>query len=138
MRVMTSDSRQDGYHDPRGTSLECRTETISDCFIIHVSGEVDLATVPILERALDSALAASCPIIVDFEAARYIDSTGLHVLLRARRRHHHILAAAALAPTLRRVFELTNVDQVIPLYSTLREALSAICSTSPRSEVAGS
>jgi anti-sigma B factor antagonist len=135
---MTSDSRQNGYHDPRRTSLECRTEITSNCFVIHVLGEVDLATVPILERALDSALASTYPIIVDFEATSYIDSTGLHVLLRARRRHAEILAAAAPAPTLRRVFELTHVDQAIPLYPTLRAAMRAICVASPPSEVAGS
>jgi anti-sigma B factor antagonist len=135
---MVSDFEQNGHHEQRGTTLECRTEVVSDCTVIHVSGEVDLATAPILEKALDSAIAARHPIIVDFAATRYIDSTGLHVLLQARRRHTRAVAAAGLPPTLRRVFELTNVDQTIPLYATVAEALSRICPASTSSEVAGS
>ena len=71
MCEMTSDLRRNGHHDPRRTPLECQTEVISDCSVIHVSGEVDLATGPILERALDSAIAWPYPIIVDFAATRY-------------------------------------------------------------------
>ena len=134
---MTSDLPHDGHHDPRGSLLDCRTEVISDCSVIHVSGEVDLATAPILERALAAAIGGSYPIVVDFAATRFIDSTGLDVLLRARRRHHQILAVAALPPTLRRVFELTKIEQTIPRYGTLAEALSALCTATPPSGVAG-
>jgi anti-sigma B factor antagonist len=127
---MTPDFPQDGRHEPQGTTLECRTEVISNCTVIHVSGEVDLATAPILERALHSAIAASYPIIVNFAATRYIDSTGLRVVLQARGRHRQVVAAAGLTPTLRRVFELTNVDRTIPLYPTVAEALSTVCPAS--------
>jgi anti-sigma B factor antagonist len=118
--------------------LECRTEVVSDCTVIHISGEVDLATAPVLERALDAALAVPSPIILDFAATRYIDSTGLHVLLQARRRHRQVVAAAGLTSTLRRVFELTSVDKMIPLYPTVAQALSTLCPASTSSEVAGS
>ena len=133
---MTSDFRPNGHHEPRGAALECRTEVVSDCSVIHVLGEVDLATVPILEQALAAAIAAAHPIIVDFAATTYIDSTGLHTLLQARRRHHKVVAIAALTPALRRVFELTRVDQTITLYPTLAEALSTVCPKSMSSGVA--
>ncbi len=124
---MNSDFRQNGHHDPRGATFECRTEVVSGCSVVHVFGEVDLATVHILKEALDSAIAAPHPIIVDFAATRYIDSTTIHALLRAKERHHQTLAVAALGPMLRRVFRLTKVDEVIPLYDTLDAALSTVC-----------
>jgi anti-sigma B factor antagonist len=127
---MTPDSRQDGHHDPRGAVLECRIEMISDCSVVHVCGEVDLATVHILNKALDTAIAAPHPIIVDFAETNYIDSAGIHALLLAKGRHHRTLAAAALAPVLTRIFELTAVDKVIPLYETLDAALSTVCTPS--------
>lgn len=96
-----------------------------------------MATAPILERALAAAIGGSYPIVVDFAATRFIDSTGLEVLIRAARRHNQVLAAAALQPTLKRVFELTRIDQTIPLYNTLKEALSAVCAATPPSGVAG-
>jgi anti-anti-sigma factor len=100
---------------------------VSDCSVVHVSGEVDLATVHILEDALDAAIAAPHPIIVDFAATRYVDSTTIHVLLRTKERHRQTLAVAALGPTLKRIFELTKVAEVIPLYETLAEALATVC-----------
>ena len=127
---MTSDFRQNGHHDPRGAVLECRLEVVSDCSVVHVSGEVDLATVHILNKALDTAISAPHPIIVTFMRTTYIDSAGIHALLLAKRRHHTTFAAAALAPTLRRIFELTGIDKVIPLYDTLDAALSTVCTTS--------
>lgn len=131
MRKMTSDFRHNGHHDPRGALLECRTEVTSGCSVIHVSGEIDLATIHILKNALDSAIAAPYPIIVDCAATRYIDSTGLHVLVRAKERHHQILAVAALAPTLKRIFELAKIDQTVWFYSTLDAAVSALCAPLP-------
>ncbi len=131
MRKMTSDFRHNGQHDPLGTILACQTEVIGDCSVVHVSGEVDLATAHILERALASAIAVPYAIVVDCAGMRYIDSTGLQVLLRARERHHQVLALAALAPTLKRIFELAKIDQTIRFYSTLDAALSALCAPLP-------
>lgn len=127
---MTPDYRQNGSHGPRGATLECRTEVVSECSVVHVSGEVDLATVHILKDALDAAILAPHPIIIDFAATRYVDSATIHVLLRTQERHHKTLAVAALGPTLKRIFDLTKVAEVIPLYETLAEALATECTAS--------
>jgi anti-sigma B factor antagonist len=124
---MKGDFRRNGHHDPRGSALECRIELVSDCSVVHVCGEVDLATVHLLNKALDAALSASRPIIVSFAKATYIDSAGIHALLLAKRRHQTTIAAAALAPTLKKIFELTGIDEIIPLYDTLDVALSTLC-----------
>jgi anti-sigma B factor antagonist len=130
---MTPDSRQNGHHDPREIVLECQMETISNCSVVHVRGEIDVATIPIFKKALDSAIAVPHPIIVDLAEASYIDSTGIHALLLAKERHHKTLAVAAVAPALIRIFELVEVDRVIPSYETLDAALSAECASSASS-----
>jgi len=135
---MKSDFRQDAQPDQAGNPLECWVEDVSGCSVIHVSGEVDLATVHIFNKALNSALAAPHPIVVDFSAMRYIDSTGIQALLDAKEQHQQTLAVAALAPTSKRVFEIIEIHEVISVYDTLDAALSRVCippgaSGSPRS-----
>jgi anti-sigma B factor antagonist len=132
---MNADAGHNGFHDPRGALLTCRTEIVSDCSVIHVSGEVDVATIHIFKEALDAAVAAPYTIIVDFAATAYIDSTGIHELIRAKERHRHPLAVAALAPTLKKIFQITKIDEVIALYATLDAALSAVCTRSASGHV---
>lgn len=129
---MTSDARGNG-HDPRRAVLECRTEVVSNCTVIHVSGEVDLATIHVLIGAPDSARAAPHPILVDLAETKYIDTTGIHALLHARERHDNTLAVAALAPTLKRIFDVLEIGRIIPVYDTLKAALSTVCPPSAAS-----
>lgn len=86
-----------------------------------------MATVHVLKEALDSALAAPHPILLDLGETRYIDTTAIQALLRARERHHTALAVAALAPALKRVFDILQVGRAIPLYKTLTTALATLC-----------
>jgi anti-anti-sigma factor len=131
---MNSDFRHDARPDQTQTPLECLIEDVSGCTVIHVSGEVDLATGHIFNKALNSAIAARRPIIVDFSATKYIDSSGIQVLLDAKERHQQTPAVAALAPTPKRVFEIIEIHKVISVYDTLDAAVSTVCTPSSASE----
>jgi anti-anti-sigma factor len=68
---------------------EFRLEVTSkgDATVIRVSGELDLATSPGLERELERLGSGDAPVlIVDLEALDFMDSTGLSVLVRAQQR----------------------------------------------------
>lgn len=84
---------------------------------IVLSGELDMATAPILEEHLvrvesDGATA----ILVDLRELTFLDSTGLHAVLAARNRaeanRRQLLLIGATAPV-RRVFELTGQDLLL-------------------------
>jgi anti-anti-sigma factor len=50
---------------------------------IIASGELDIATVPVLEEAFDAAVATSAArIVVDLASITFIDSTGLRLLIK--------------------------------------------------------
>jgi anti-anti-sigma factor len=81
---------------------------------VVISGEVDAATAPLLERALDEAgQAATDAIVVDVAEVTFMDAAGLRVLLGAQ-------AAAAgrqarlqldrLSFSVRRLFEAAGVE----------------------------
>jgi anti-sigma B factor antagonist len=64
-----------------------RTRLESDVIVIAVSGEVDLASADQLDKAIrDAEQSATGWIVIDLEDLRFLDSTGLGVLLQARRR----------------------------------------------------
>jgi len=52
--------------------------------LVTILGEVDLDTASEVEAALQRALEADLPVVVDLDGCTFIDSTGLQRLLRAR------------------------------------------------------
>ncbi len=52
--------------------------------VVVVSGEIDLATAPLLERTLRWYI--DCDVVVDLSAVTLFDAAGLTVLVRTRKR----------------------------------------------------
>jgi anti-sigma B factor antagonist len=79
-----------------------------------LEGELDLATVPVLEDHLATfAQLGVSAILVDMEAVEFIDSTGLHAILQARSRARaagHQLTVVGAGPTIRQLFDLTGTE----------------------------
>jgi anti-anti-sigma factor len=67
--------------------LVVESSTHDDVTVLTLSGELDLASTPILERELTAAESAGAKkILIDLAAVGFMDSTGLQALLRARER----------------------------------------------------
>ena len=83
-----------------------------DEVIVALRGEVDLATVPLLERelALDPVREARA-VLVDLDHVAFMDLTGLRPLLSfasPKRPGHHV-AITAGPPAVQRLLELTGL-----------------------------
>lgn len=93
-------------------ALQIESSRNGDSLLIALSGELDLASAPDLERELQAAESDSPGrVTIDLGELGFMDSTGLQALLRARER----AAAAGYLLSLRRgphqvqrVFELTK------------------------------
>lgn len=87
--------------------------------VITVSGELDLATSPILEAALTRACAAPGDrVILDLRKVSFMDSTGLSVLVRAQLHATESSQDLAVAPggdQVRRLLNLTGVAERLTL-----------------------
>jgi anti-sigma B factor antagonist len=85
--------------------------------LVALSGELDLATAPLLESCLAPVEAdGPASIVVDLRDLMFIDSSALHVLLRARGRaetNGHQLLVVGASPAARRLFELTDTQFLI-------------------------
>jgi len=88
-----------------------------DAAVLTLSGELDLASTPTLEREL-AAVEATAPrrLVIDLSGVGFMDSTGLQALLRARERAAadgaHELALRRGPHQVQRVFELTKTIDV--------------------------
>jgi len=91
-------------------------------FVVAAGGEVDLYTAPELERALAGPLMeGTTQLVVDLSEATFVDSTALHVLLRAARqldREAGELIVVVPDPNVRKVFEITGVDRFFSVVSS--------------------
>lgn len=98
--------------------------------VVRLDGEADLHTAPILRDALNEAIdRIPTTMVVDLSAVTFIDSMMLGVLLGATRRarpNGTEVRIAVTDPHVRRIFELTLLDQVMQLYPSLELALGGL------------
>jgi anti-sigma B factor antagonist len=96
--------------------------------VVSVRGEVDLATGPEFERALDAVPKDGvASVIVDLTECSFMDSTGLHLLTRTQSRFDSAGSRVALVSANRsvlRVFGLTGLDDVFAIYPSRAAALN--------------
>jgi len=66
--------------------LHVITEPMEDAIVVRATGEIDMSTVDVLRRELDTAHAEDATALLDLSGVTFIDSTGLHLLLDASHR----------------------------------------------------
>ena len=97
---------------------------------VAVKGEVDISDAHVLEDALRKAIIESVgAFVIDLSDLEFIDSTGLHVLHRARDllgREERQLAVVCPYGPVRRVFELSGLSELFALFATREEAAAAL------------
>lgn len=98
--------------------------------VLFVEGELDLAGVDAVERALGEAVAHGGVLIVDLAACSFIDSTGIATLLRAgglgNGKTGISLALAAPRGQVQRTLELSDVARIVPIFPTSEDAAQAL------------
>jgi anti-sigma B factor antagonist len=110
-------------HDPESldefvqpAELVIRGVHDGDRFLLSLYGELDLATSPMLERRLQMAESTdSARLVIDLSGLQFLDSTGLHTLVRAEQRWRasgRQLSLLRGPRAVQRVFELTNALQL--------------------------
>jgi anti-anti-sigma factor len=109
---MQTADRGDG---DRGLSeqLKIRLEPDPQGVCIRLVGEVDLSTVPELDRLLDDlAEREHSRLLIDLNGVEFMDSTGLGSIIRALHAadaNGHRLTVRRGSPQVQRLFELTGI-----------------------------
>jgi anti-anti-sigma factor len=104
-------------------------ENIGPAVVVHLFGELDLATVDHVERELDLVAVDAQALVVDLEGLTFLASTGLALLARWHGRAERDGFQLRVVATNRRVLrpiQLTALDDVLTLDTTVDDALVAL------------
>jgi anti-sigma B factor antagonist len=84
--------------------------------LLVLRGELDLATVSLLQEPLNRAMRRGASVVIDLAGLEFIDSTGLEALLRADRQLGACDGQLVLlggSRSVHRVFELSGADRYL-------------------------
>lgn len=98
--------------------------------VVDIHGEVTgFAEEELMDAYTQASQGDSRAVILNFNDLAYMNSSGIGLLvtllIRAQR-HQRRLLAFGLSDHYRQIFELTRLDDAIPVYDTEAEALAAI------------
>lgn len=96
--------------------------------VVIAPAEIDVANAGALRDAITSAGTGRATIVVDMTATEFCDSSGLGVLVWAHKRARAgggELRLVMGSPAVYRVFEVTAVDRVLRIFTSLPEAVAA-------------
>ncbi len=97
--------------------------------VVALPAEIDMANAGRVGEQLGAALAPGVrTVIADMTTTTFCDSSGISMLVRAHRRaaaSRTELRLVVPATAVRRVFTLVRMDQLLPIYSSLSQALAA-------------
>jgi anti-anti-sigma factor len=94
--------------------------------LVLLDGEADVTNCNALRGVLEAEVAKQpSTLIIDLSRLRFMDSSALHVILRANRtmdRQGGVLALACPRDPVAKMLRLTAADQLLPVYASVDEA----------------
>lgn len=103
-------------------SLSISTDALDEATVLRVEGDLDLATAPMLSNDLVEAYRTNVRVIVDLSRLEYLDCTGVRLLEQTANRHHGCFVVIGSKPIVRRVLEILNLIEVLPVKASLEAA----------------
>jgi anti-sigma B factor antagonist len=110
--------------------FSCHNAQVDDAAVVAVKGEVDIATAPHLQQAIDSAIESpgARRLVVDLSEVGFFDSGALNVLVRSQNRlaSREITLHVVIPPEqhhIRKVFEITRLTGPLGVVEHLSEAI---------------
>lgn len=110
-----------GATDP----LRLDVRRTADRVVISLEGELDLASTPLLQSAIDSAeLGDSQMLVLDLDRLDFLDSTGLRTILAARedcRERGRQFAVTPGSQQVQRLLTVTRANEHLPTVASADE-----------------
>jgi anti-sigma B factor antagonist len=105
------------------------TRELKHVSVVKVSGRVDSATAPEMEKALQNLIDLDrSQLVLDLQDTEYMSSAGLRVLvsmLKAAKKSGGDLRLASLSPRVKEVLELSGLTPVFGIHGDVVEAVGS-------------
>lgn len=99
-----------------------------ECVVLKAQGDIDLDSSRELKEKINELLEAGSKLVVlDLAGVRFIDSSGLGVLvvsLKSAAEHDSSIRLACAQPPVEKVLQLTGLDRIFIMSETVAEALA--------------
>jgi anti-sigma B factor antagonist len=106
--------------------LTLTTSAQSGATVLAADGEIDIHTAPDLRARLSELKQGGArTIVVDLSRVGFLDSSALGTLVGANkdlRANGGVLKVVCAQPNIQKVFEITRLSEVIPVYDTVERA----------------
>lgn len=100
-----------------------------DRTVVHVGGEIDVYTAPLVREKLDEQITAGRnDLVVDLTDVTFLDSTGLGVLVGRLKLTRSLGGSMRIVGTddrVLKVFAITGLDKVFDIHADVDSALAA-------------
>lgn len=108
--------------------LEITSVERADCCVLTVAGELDMVRARTLEVALIRHTTGEMPLVLDLTGLRFMDSSGLYVVLRTSYEFRQADQPFILVPSaiVMRVVEVAGMRDVLSICPSVEEALAQI------------
>ena len=105
-------------------------ESDDDAYVVELSGEIDVYTSPKVKDAISELIdQGHYNLIINLEKVRYIDSTGLGVLiggLKRVREHGGSVSLVCTNPQIKKIFNITGLVKIFGIFETENDAKKAL------------
>jgi anti-sigma B factor antagonist len=110
-----------------GSDLLIEVSRNGDRVVVRLQGELDLASVPMLESEMENAtLDDPATVVLDLSGLEFIDSTGLRAILSLDKRYTESGQTFALvrgSQQVQRLMNMTRVDEHLKIIDSPEEIL---------------
>jgi anti-sigma B factor antagonist len=101
-----------------------------DAYVVELAGEIDVYTSPKVKDAITELIdQGHYNLVINLEKVRYIDSTGLGVLiggLKRVREHGGSVSLVCTNPQIKKIFDITGLVKIFGIFDTEPNAMKAL------------
>jgi anti-sigma B factor antagonist len=122
LRMVVHRSIQGGSDSCRAGCAQISVEAMPEAAVVHVTGELDLSTAPLLWNAISRAYRRHRSVVIDLSQLDYLDGSGIHALERGAAEHPGRFAVVASKPVVHRIFEILELIKSLPVLASVEAA----------------
>src|SRR5688572_25008676 len=105
--------------------MELEQQVNDGVTVLKLTGDIDVSQSLDVREAVGAAIDSGGPVVVDLTDVRFIDSSGIGILVTAHRRQPNGFGVVGATGAVRRALELTRTDRILRLFDTEADAVAA-------------